>query len=54
MASDPRNLPDQNVRIPGLKPPVWDFTPSDHGDPAEVEAFNEMIRALRDQTPSSL
>ena len=46
---DPRNLPDKKVRIPGLKPPVRDFAPSDDGDPAEVDAFNRMIRHLRDQ-----
>jgi hypothetical protein len=48
---DPRNLPDRDVRIPGLKPPVWDFVPVDDGDPSEVDAFNRMIRELRDQSP---
>jgi len=35
--------------IPGLKPPVWDFSPTDDGDPSEVDSFNAMIRELRDQ-----
>ena len=48
---DPRNLPPQTVAIPGMKPPVWEFTPADDGDPAEVDAFNAMIRKLRDQEP---
>jgi hypothetical protein len=33
---DPRNLPDQKVFIPGLKPPGRDFDLSDDGDPSEV------------------
>ena len=49
---DPRNLPDQKVFIPGLKPPVRDFAPSDEGDPSEVDAFNEMVRKLRNQSPA--
>jgi hypothetical protein len=44
---DPRNLPYQKASIPGLKPPVEDFTPTDYGDPSEVDSFNAMIRALR-------
>jgi hypothetical protein len=44
---DPRSLPDPNVFIPGLKPPVHDFSPSDDGDPSEVDAFIMMIRELR-------
>jgi hypothetical protein len=46
---DPRNLPDQKVFIPGLKPPVRDLAPSDDGDPSDVDAFNDMIRKLRNQ-----
>jgi hypothetical protein len=38
------------VFIPGLKPPVWDFNPVDDGDPSEVDAFNQMIRDLRNQS----
>jgi len=49
---DPRNLPDQKVSIPGLKPPVRDFAPTDDSDPSEVDAFNEMIRELRNQNPA--
>ena len=50
---DPRSVPDQMVSIPGLKPPVWDFRPSDDGDPSEVDAFNHMIRELRNQNPAA-
>jgi hypothetical protein len=50
---DPRNLPDQNVFIPGLKPPVRDFVPSDDSDPSEVDAFNHLIRQLRNQPPEA-
>jgi hypothetical protein len=48
---NPSNLPDANLFIPGLKPPVRDFGPGDDGDPAEVDTFIEMIRALRNQGP---
>jgi hypothetical protein len=50
---DPRNLPDQKVPIPGLKPPVRDFNPVDDGDPSEVDRFNAMIRQLRQQNPAT-
>jgi hypothetical protein len=46
---DARNLPDHKGFIPGLKPPVPDFAPSDDGDPTEVDAFNATIRTLRNQ-----
>jgi len=46
---DPRNFVAPSLRIPGLKLPVWDFSPTDDGDPSEVDAFNAMIRGLRDQ-----
>jgi hypothetical protein len=46
---DPSNLPSQKAPLPGMKPPVRDFAPTDDGDPAEVDAFNEMIRELRNQ-----
>ena len=48
---DPRS-PDPGITIPGLKPPVRDFAPVDDGDPSEVDAFNQMIRKLRDQNPA--
>jgi hypothetical protein len=48
---DPRNLPDQKVFISGLQPPVRDFAPSDDSDPSEVDAFNQLIRKLRNQPP---
>jgi hypothetical protein len=44
---DPGTLPDANIRIPGLKPGVLEFLPSDDSDPSEVGAFNRMIRELR-------
>jgi hypothetical protein len=47
---NPENLPDPKVSIPGLKPPVRDFAPFDDGDPAEVDAFNKMIREIRNQS----
>ncbi len=50
---DPRRLPEPGIAIPGLKPPVRDFTPVDDGDPSEVDAFNQMIRELRDQNPAA-
>jgi len=49
---DPRNFAAPDISIPGLKAPVWDFSPTDDGDPSEVDAFNAMIRELRDQDPS--
>ncbi len=50
---DPRRLPEPAITIPGLKPPVRDFTPVDDGDPSEVDTFNQMIRELRDQNPAA-
>ncbi|MBI3680289.1 MAG: hypothetical protein HY235_07815 [Acidobacteria bacterium] len=50
---DPRRRPEPGITIPGLKPPVRDFTPVDDGDPSEVDAFNQMIRELRDQNPAA-
>jgi hypothetical protein len=50
---DPRSLPDQAILIPGLKPPVREFGPSDDNDPSEVDAFNQMIRELRNQSPAA-
>lgn len=48
---DPRSLPDLPVFIPGLKPAVEDFFPSDDGDPSGVDAFIRMIRQLRNEGP---
>jgi hypothetical protein len=50
---DPRIPRDPKVIIPGLKPPVRDFVPSDDGDPSEVDAFLKMIRDLRRQGPAA-
>ena len=50
---NPRALPDPEVSIPGLKPPVRDFSPSDDAAPSEVDAFIEMIRRLRNQSPAA-
>ena len=50
---DPRIPPDPKVLIPGLKPPVRDFVPSDDGDPSEVDAFIKMIREFRRQSPAT-
>jgi hypothetical protein len=50
---DPRALPDRQMTIPGLKPPVREFAPSDDGDAREVDAFNRMIRELRSQSPAA-
>ncbi len=50
---DPQTLPDPGTTIPGLKPPVRDFTPADDGDPSEVDTFNQMIRGLRDHNPAA-
>ena len=50
---DPKSLPATKVFIPGLKPPVRNFAPSDDGDPSEVDAFIKMIRDLRHQSPAT-
>jgi hypothetical protein len=44
---DPRMLRDTKIRIPGLKPAIREFVPSDDSDPSEVDAFKRMIRELR-------
>jgi hypothetical protein len=46
---DPEKIATPTVAIPRLKDPVWDFSPTDSEDPSEVDAFNEMIRELRDR-----
>jgi len=51
---DPRGLADREINIPGLKPPVREFGPLDNGDPSEVDAFNKMIRGLRNQSMTDL
>ena len=50
---NPKSLPATKVFIPGLKPPVRNFAPSDDGDPSEVDAFIKMIRELRHQSPAA-
>ena len=50
---DPRKLPDPEIYIPGLKAPVREFAPVDDSDPSEVDAFIEMIRALRHQSQAT-
>jgi len=50
---DPRKLPDPEIYIPGLKPPVREFAPVDDSDPSEVDAFNRMIRELRNLGPAA-
>jgi hypothetical protein len=50
---NPGSLPTRTVFIPGLKPPVQKFVPSDNGDPSEVDAFIKMIRELRNQSPAA-
>jgi hypothetical protein len=49
---DPHAAGESKVAVPGIKPPVRDFAPSDDGDPREVDAFNRMIRSLRNQNPA--
>ena len=44
------NERDTSPALPPLRPPVYDFAPPDDGDPAEVDAFNAMIRELRNQS----
>jgi hypothetical protein len=44
-------LPDSKISIPGLKPPVRESAPCDDSDPPEADAFNRMIRELRNQSP---
>jgi hypothetical protein len=49
---DPKASEKLMVTISGIKPPVHDFTPADEGDPREVDAFNQMIRNLRNHNPA--
>ena len=43
-----KDLPEYNGKpIPGLKPPIHEPLYTDDGDPAEVDAFNELIREIR-------
>jgi hypothetical protein len=50
---NPRSLRASKMSIPGLKPPVRSFAPTDDGDPCEVDAFIKMIRELRNQSRSA-
>jgi hypothetical protein len=51
-----KDLPEYNgPLIPGLQPPIrlpLLYTDED-GDPAEADAFNEMIREIRGKAPAS-
>ena len=43
-----KDLPEYNgPLIPGLKPPFQPGLYCDDGDPAEADAFNELIREIR-------
>jgi len=50
---DPREPFDARISIPGLKPPVLEFDPCDDSDASEADAFNRMIRQLRDGNGTS-
>lgn len=48
-----KDLPEYNgPLIPGLQPPIrFPMLHTDDGDPAEADAFNEMIRRIRHKIP---
>jgi hypothetical protein len=46
-AIDPRKLKPQPRSIPGLKPPVFSFSPQDKDAPEEAQEFHAFIRKLR-------
>jgi len=49
-------LQGPSLAIPGLKlkAPVWDFCPSDDGNPREVDAFTEKIQQMRNRNDAVL
>jgi hypothetical protein len=49
---DPQKLPSQRQPPPGMKAPVRQFEPTDDSNPAEVDAFNRMIREIRNNNPA--
>jgi hypothetical protein len=52
VVADPRSLPERAVPIPGAKPPVFRLPYKDAGHPEEVDAFRELLRKLRRETPA--
>ena len=47
-----KDLPERvGEPIPGLKPPIQTLLYCDDGDPAEADAFNELIREIRGKAP---
>jgi hypothetical protein len=49
---DPKDLRPSRLVIPGAKPPVVAFGLGDTGEPGEVDAFNRLVRELRQQSPA--
>jgi hypothetical protein len=49
---DPKASPNDEPKIPGLKPPVFNFAPLDYGDLREADEFNLWIRDLRNHHPA--
>jgi hypothetical protein len=52
VVADPHSLPERSVPIPGAKPPVFRLPYQDPGHPEEVDAFRELLRKLRRETPA--
>ena len=50
---DPRTMPDSATFIPGLKPAVREFAPTDDADPSEVDEFIQLVRRIRDESTAA-
>jgi hypothetical protein len=49
-----KDLPERlGSPIPGSRPPIHELLYSEAGDPGEVDAFLELIRELRRESPAS-
>jgi len=49
---DPKGLPERAIPVPGAKPPVYSLPYKDLGLPGEVDAFRELVREIRRQSPT--
>ena len=49
-----KDIPEYNgPPIPGLKPPIRELLHCDDGDPAEADAFLELLREIHGKPPKA-
>jgi hypothetical protein len=48
---DAKSLPERDIPVPGVKPPVYSLPYKDLGHPEEVDTFRDLLRQIRRQAP---